>query len=746
MIPLDAQPSQPIDSSIQVQESFEPSDPMQFVDLIAEDQMYGGRPSRKDPPMPFDPVKFPLCEKEYLGPLLTVPSTTPAGAHVITLCPVAALNYLIRTYHPGFKTMRWKSIQIRLQPLSSMATLRGAMRVAYSGSFTPVGGSGLNIKYDLMRYSTIDNVVVPFSSESDTVIDIPMVYPLPWFDVTASASASTPLYPSGLYIGVDQQLGNADNAACSAQYQVFYQFKDLEFYNPTKDTITVPVHPTFTLLSSTPAYAPVSCTAYGKTEGEAVNKTQTGLISGVAETVAKASSLIATVDPTGVAAATSSVASAVGAAASFLGLDKPAALGFAEYCQLRIGDHLLQPSGLDPSLVVNVAPDVSDTTDHAIFSDTQDNGNLHSLCSKWSIHSKGTVSAAATGGTIFASTTVNPCHKLQATEGVYANNLSFWSSFFSHWRGDIRFRMTIHQDCFFKAKMFLAIAPSNVFVPPASLTTADLNLLRYSTLSLIGPNVIEFTVPYHALSDWDLTAQTTGNLPSIYFGIIEPARRQGVIAPFEWTLEVAASDEPGKYEVAEPAAWAPAFALGGISGSVSRPLGPIGQTAIVPITSITPLMKRYCYQGTIAGAAIRTLTPSLGLDPFHKLILSAFNAYRGSLRYTMYLPFDTILRGTFKNPLSAGLGTRSVAGTQCGHLVKYQDYNPEVPLEFHYLSPQYWSVISQNPTVDTHNYLEFGVYDSTGALNSTTAVVYYMSIGDDFIFGIRRPLPLLYPT
>lgn len=728
---------------IEVTQDFTPQDPMGFVDIIADENDIGGRPSRPSPPMPIDPVTFPICEKEFIGPALTIQSTASRGSHVFTCNVLAHLQRLINGLHPGFRDCRWKSIQVRVQPTAAMATLRGALRVAYSPVFTPVRyAGGPNLGYDLMRYSTIDNVVIPFSQETDTVIDIPMVYPNPFWNTSKAATIEA---PTGLYIGIDQSLGNADNVACSATFQLYFRFVGLEFYTPSFEPFSSPVPVAYVAAAGTPVYTKVDATAYGRIS-EAKTKSDKGLIAGVAETVAKASSLAATVDPTGTMAAVSSVASAVGGAASLLGLDKPTSLDFPSYCQLRIGDHLVQPSGLDPSLVANVAPDASDTVNHAIFSENQDSGNLASLCSKWSIHSTGEVTSGALPGHVITSDAVSPCNKLQSPAGIYAPNVAFYSSFFSHWRGDLRFRFTMHQDCFFKGKLFLAYFPLPALPVPASITPAQLNQVRYAVMSVVGPHVIEFTIPYHALTEWDSTSQYfTDTKYAFSIGMMEPARRQGVVTGFEWTLEIAATDEPGKYELAEPEAWAPAKAYG-IVGSESRPLGPMGETAIVPITSLTPLLKRYCYQGTISPGPLLSIVPTLGIDPFHSLVLSTFCAYRGSLRYTLYLPPNTHLRGTFKNSLCSTDATRSKAGSQCGHTVKYQDYNPEVPIEFHYMFQTYYGQISQGASINTHNWFQFGLYNADGTPNTTTGIVYYMSVGDDFIYGVRRPLPVLYPV
>lgn len=728
---------------IEVTENFAPQDPMGFVDIISEENMIGGRPSRPMPPMPIDPVTFPICEKEFIGPALTIQSTAARGSHVFTCCPLAHLQKLINGLHPGFRDARWKSIQVRIQPTAAMATLRGAVRIAYTPVFTPVRYAGAaNIGYDLMRYSTVDNVVMPFSQETDTVVDIPMVYYAPFWNLTKSAGIEA---PTGLYIGIDQSLGNADNVACSATFQIYFKFVGLEFYTPSFTSVDSPTPAAYTASSGTPVYSKVDATAYGRV-AEAANKSKQGVISGVAETVAKASSLAATVDPTGAAAAVSSVATAVGAAASLLGLDKPTSLDFPSYCQLRIGDHLVQPSGLDPSLVANVGPDITDTVDHAIFTENQDSGNLASLCSKWSIHSTGEVTSGALPGHVITADSINPCNKLGSPAGIYAPNVAFYSSFFSHWRGDLRFRFTMHQDCFFKGKLYLAYFPLPSLPVPASITPAQLNLVRYAVMSVVGPHVVEFTIPYHALTEWDSTSlYFTDTKYAFAIGLMEPARRQGVVTGFEWTLEIAATDEPGKYEVAEPEAWAPAKAYG-IVGSQSRPLGPIGETAITPVTTLTPLLKRYCYQGTIPAGPLMSVVPTLGIDPFHSLVLSTFCAFRGSLRYTLYMPPNTHMRGTFKNTNSSQDPTRSKAGSQCGHTVKYQDYNPEVPLEFHFTQQTYYYPISAGASISTHNWFEFGLYNADGTPNTTKAIVYYMSVGDDFIYGVRRPLPVIYPV
>lgn len=689
-----------------------------------------------------------MLEREFNGYPFSVASTAIVGQGVYKTLPVLAWLQQALDYLKPFSKIRMKSIRVRIVPVGANSAMRGCLRVSWTKSWDALlAGDGY--RYDLYRASTVDNQILPFSSTEGISFTIPWVYHEPFMPINKifTSLAQNADWPTGVYVGVDQPLANTTGSVCSLNFKVFLQAEGVELYEPVLATITPANHPLTDYAYHTLAYAFTNIGAYSGPKGEAVKKSETGLISGVAKTVAKASSLLAPVDPSGSAGALASIASNVGTVAEMFGLDKPTSLDFASFASLRLGDHLLTCEGLDPSLVANVKPDASDITDFAMYGETCDPWNIQTFASKFSVLTTGTTNPAATAGSVIADIPINPTLKVSAGDHrVFATNLAYVTSFFSHWCGDLRYRFTVAQDIFFNANLYIALI--NRLGDSSTLSTVSytqLNKLRYTAVNVSGTTVIEFTIPWHNLSEWDLTAvQDATKDYHIVIGLLDPAKRQGVDTTFNWTLEVAASDVPGRFLVAEPTSYNPAFTYGNFGDGASVNMRQLGNTAIVPMTTMFDLMKRYTLQPSQSPAAVRYLKPRFTPDNLLGIALAPFKNYRGSWRVTVYLPSNRKMYGTLKNPKSSQQPTFSNTGSASGSVVKNYDYNPEAPIEFHYLGTQRFSLISELSSALEYNYLEYQLLDGGDSPDDEVPVIEFHSVGDDFTCGNRRQLPWLY--
>lgn len=732
--------------SLQETTQYHPEAPLAIASVEGPDQTIPQQDVIGPSSMPYPVAKLAPCEEVFFASTFTVDSTAAIGTGVSVFSPFMTWNYLTNGRHNPFRDVRCRGIEVILTPLSPMSTLRGCLRVSWTKQFEPTRRTtNTAIGYDLYRMSTVDSFLLPFSTADSTKFTVPFVYPRPFFVCSTSWDGNNGVpIPTGVYIGVEQPLASTSGGAVALEFQVYLRAIEPEYYCPSTFNVDVPAPPpVFTFSSHTPAYTDTTIGAYGGPKREAAEKSETGLISGIAKTVQKASSLVSSYDPTGISGIVGSVASAVGSVADFFGLDKPNCVEFAKYASLRLGDHLIQTEGLDPSVDANIRPDVYDTTDVGIFGDVSDPGNIQSIASQYSLHSVVTTDIAAVAGSMIWMTPVCPGYKKKATT-VYAPLVSYASSFFAHWRGDLRYRITIHNDQFFSASLAIVYMPNLNQSPVASLTRSMMDKLRHTVVPISGSKVIEFTIPYHGLTEWDATNgfdPTSNHMIGLF--LLAPARRSGVITNFTFSVEVAASQEPGRFEVAEPSSWSPPVAFGLLSNAKESTLGELGQTAIVPVPSMTPLLKRYVKIASPAPTANRTDVVRLSDLNFVYNWLSLYSFCRGPMRSTIYLPAGYSLRGTFQNFLDSTDPTFSTTGQQQGNLVKIEDYNPEVPYQLHYLGRLKFTLIN-DLTSHSWNYLYYNLVQPNGTVDPTTPLEIYHALGDEFIYGSRKPVPVLY--
>lgn len=367
-----------------------------------------------------------------------------------------------------------------------------------------------------------------------------------------------------------------------------------------------------------------------------------------------------------------------------------------------------------------------------MFGETSDPLNIASMASKWSICAQGTTNGGADLALPFLTFPVFPAPRWTITgPKSFFGNVGYASQFFTLWAGDIRFRMTIYQDSFFAANLLIALRNKHQNGGGDVFNPLKRRFLRYTTFNISGNTVIEFTIPFHNLSEWESICypSSLANM-EICFGLSSAPKRQGVPTALEYTLEMAATEVPNRFFVAEPSPFAP-FALG-FCESDSPQLFSLGKTAITPVTSYYQMLKRYTFATSQTNASyIKPLADIRG--PFRSL-LKAFNCYRGSIRVTFYIPLGKAFEGIVHTPFE----TAYAVGSNLPGIVKaLSDYNPEVALEFHYVGVNKFSFATLADTFSDFNSLDWILAPP----DPTYSLSRWQAIGDDFIMGCRAPLP-----
>jgi hypothetical protein len=668
-----------------------------------------------------------------------VSSTKAAGAGVILLCPFSSLrnfdpNWQVMKY---FRNISWDAIDIKILISGTASTLRGAMRIVPHTHMVGCYNADNVWAADIYRHSTIPSVVVPFNRKDCIELSIPWNYNVPCFPITLPLGFSATRYqtPTMLAFIIEQALGNITDTPASVTYSVYMKFRGARLYDPSATAGGAPSLFAVTIVD-TPAYNFVTgATSRGD---EAAKKSKEGIVTGITRSVSEAASALSSLPVVGAAAsAISGVAATASAVARIFNWDKPTSVDFASYTSLRIGDHLISTSGLDPSTVMNVDPTASEDITPSLFGMDHDAGNIHAISSAYSILSKGTYLSTSADGDPLIRFPVNPGLAVVSAVPLYSSsNVSCMSQFFNYWRGDLRYRLTTYCDIFTNANVVVTLGnytPTNVNTPATTL-----NVLRSMVTKVTGSTVIEFTVPYHGYREWDVVRQssTEDNINRYCVGIYctTAPTRSGVKCNLDWTLEIAASDDPSRFEVCEPSDHK-FFAHGAsnLLGGTQRGLSHVS-SAMIPIKSMRELLRRYSYINPIViPGSVLEFNPPVS-NPI-MWWLSRFVGFRGSVRTTFYMSPGSYMFGTANTPgaLNPGATPSGITGT----IIKFADYNPEVSLELHTISDKTWCF---TPAAGVAMQTNFQSFQCVITPVPSSGVLVLGALGDDFFAGIYAPL------
>lgn len=693
--------------------------------------------SRPGPSPSYPAVNADILSRDNLVTTFSVASTKAAGAGIKLLCPFSE----IRNYDPIWQVMKyfmyiaWDAIDIKILVSGVSSTLRGAMRVsAHTHMVAPITSNNV-WNADMFRGSTIPSVVIPFNRKDMIELSIPWNYNQPMFLCNQSLTLDANRYqtPTMLSFTVDQALGNTTDTVCSLTYSIYMSFRNPRLFDPGPSLGGAPAKFAATSITDTLAYSFITG-ATGRVE-EAASKSKEGILTGATRQVAEAASAMSSLPVVGpLASAISGVASTASAVARFLNWDKPTSVDFASYTTLRIGDHLLSTSGLDPSAVINVDPTAGEDITPALFGMDHDGGNVNAIASAYSLLKIGTYLSTASDGDALIRFPVNPgLAVVNATPLNSSTNLSWISQFFNYWRGDLRYRLTFHCDIFTNANVIVCLCNAT----PATVASTTSNLYRTVVTKVTGATVIEFTVPYHNYREWSVVRQSaTEDTPySYYIGVYlaTAATRSGVKCNLDWTLEVASDPNPDRFQLCEPSDHK-FYAHGDhLLGGSPQSLGNV-TTAMVPVHSLRELFRRYSFINPIPYVGTGLIWNPGTSNPM-SWWLHRYVGFRGSLRMTFYVPPNTTMYAYSSTPNALNPG--ATPSGICGTIYKDSRYNPETSLEIHLITDRMWSFLPAAGTPFSDHTQAIQLIFSP-VLTADLPVL--GAIGDDFFAGIYAPL------
>jgi hypothetical protein len=246
-----------------------------------------------------------------------------------------------------------------------------------------------------------------------------------------------------------------------------------------------------------------------------------GAVSGPASAVARAASQLESIPVIGrFATATRLGASAVSAIASLFGWTNVPVIAdtmpqrieaFPQLASTQVG-YPVQKLTLDPKNELSVDPSLTGLT-------SADELNITHLCGKESYLTRATWSTSQVSDTILFTSRVTPrlydCDGL-AHNKIYMTPLSWVSSLFANWRGDIIFKFTVVASQFHKGRLRVSFDPSGYAGLNITVDSNSSNVVFTSIMDLGETNEVEFTVPYQQAISYltnRATGFTVGNIP-----------------------------------------------------------------------------------------------------------------------------------------------------------------------------------------------------------------------------------------
>lgn len=678
---------------------------------------------------PYPTLRNPALEEEVLVGSTTVTSALARGSYLLSNSPIqkwATCPAIARHLFPAAMS-RWQKIIVTLVPTGASTNLAGAAIYCGKPCYDPVFNAG-KVVIDPYVLSTLPHVILPFSSRDKVSFEIPWVHDKQWLNLALEPSRILSYH----CMSILQTLSRSDGTAVSFGYSIFVKVVGYEQFGLQA---TVPAYPAIGDIVDTPLSLVWSTSAFGGKK-EAKEKSERGLLSGIATDVSSVSGTIAKYDPTGITGAISGFASKASDVLSYFGLDKPTTTDFSSFTQLRLGDQALQMTGLDPSIKINVHPDAIDPCDVTPMG----GGNYGAVGARASCPSllyRGTLSSSTAAGTwAVTPLAVNPGLLARTALGVYFPNcVSYESRFFTHWRGSLKYKIVFTADVFTDFTFNLALVTGN----PTGVT--DPTMYINSTFKPSGPTTLEFTVPYATLVEWSIVNTQNTYVAgdwSLLFSQLGAPLRAGVAASVDYDVFVSIGDD---FEFAEPSGNA-LNAHVGLNGASEGGRNYYSTTAIVPIKSYLEYFKRVTVQYNLATPFI--FDPEPWPDSALNTFLRANSAYRGSVRPIFYLlqgmSGPAYVTNSFTGAASSAINRAAKGNFSEGLVYRYEDYAPEFAFEVHPYTRNLFTYRTDGDSMYSPVDLSYII----GSIASPpTNVGVLLALGDDFVVGIPRFIPCL---
>lgn len=490
---------------------------------------------------------------------------------------------------------------------------------------------------------------------------------------------------------------------------------------------------------------------------EADKKSETGLISGIAETVGTVAHVLTPIPLVGeVAAGVGIIADAVGAVAKWFGFSKPvsqrALQPVSQY--MSLGD--THCKGLTNSVFVACEPDAFVATDPALVRTDNDDASFDHMKALPNLIAIGTIPANATVQSQVFSIPVNPLKAfVHPNNKLQFSHLLYLSSLFRYWRGTLNFQLYLPMSKMRKMRFALCWTPSPMTVYNEDIRRIEFTTSESTTVDLAIPwcqvsRYLGSTIPRNNNTTWGC-----GTNGYISLWVLDRMTIAGKGAPVaqDWYLYMSGGED---------------FQVAGSAPITSS------TTGLAPLVAPTLLRQKseipYA-QGALSGAKglkIQGIVAEDDLKSFREIahrashmqvfpintpfylyplettqnclpnwIIRKFLFWRGSRNYHMYSTGDVEIKryvtwsgGLQQAPGSTDAGFHYISGTSKWNVWSVPYLNDEDCL----LNSDYLQV-SHATAIPDVGYL----CTNTGSSTST-----FTSMGDDLSLGFVLPSPLYF--
>ncbi len=646
----------------------------------------------------------------------------------------ALVTYLQRLtpffrFGKGFKTFTFDSLEFRVT-FNAVSANSGMIRVSWCPIWEVL---------DLFRASQLSSVALMAATGTGFDGEIPLITPnrMLGLDIANNLCA--------LHMHVEHPLANTTGTATSVTIAVYVRPKNLRFASKLAQDGRSLTAATSSTTAPVPLWAPTAI-AQGK---EKVEKSSRGLVSGVAEDVAKVASLVSAFPPlTPIASMVSMAATGVGAVAKFFGLGKPTSLQAVTYTMNRQGQHLAGANGLDTSVSLYTDPDQSLAIMPQLMGEDNDISNFELIAAKYSLVSINQIASGATVGALATTPIANPA--LILSDGAtppaqLETNCAFVLNQFSLWKGKPKMKFSFSPDGFTKGIIFLVISKNGL---PTPLTPAALGDYFVEVVEINGPTVYETTLPAVHSDIAYYHRSCTAGTPDTNFGyqiglyLHVPFKTAGVAATVWYSQEICVEDLQLNLPCNKPITTQGLFA-----GANS--VGPSGGLPNMKVKSFRELFRRY---SRTSGTG---LTNPWTLNSEALRVMNKFAYFRGSLRtsYNIILADQTktcIARAVLSypgDPLRATGTPAAISQSQgCfeGAFEQNVLQNSELVVETPFVGDLAF-LWTKRLDATWYNRLPIPLVtlDGPAVLSSVHS---YVAFGDDMQFGVLLPSVPYYVT
>lgn len=411
--------------------------------------------------------------------------------------------------------------------LNSTRYHSGKIALAFSPNHS--NASTLTSDLSFVHCMSLPHIEVNANDGETAVFVVPFSLPFEYIDLSAlSTIVGSSLYNIGsVYMWVMNELGASTNAP--VQITVFASMENVTLAGPTSAPNLVIVPPTPSSVA-----LPIGTASFADTlilqstylmpqvkDREREQKSEKGIVSGVAETVASFAAPFSTLPVVGpVATAIATGASAIGGLAKVFGFSKPLDQSSNQFMQHRF-PVLASGKGLETAPTLGLFPDNAISPSHEHIAGDEDEMQLSRIFSTPGYIGYFNIGASNVRNSIIFARPVTPVDCLCTPEPGFARvdftPLAFSVAAFEYWRGSLRYHFQ------FVCSSFHSIRVRIAWSPPGATIDSDpnevVNLVNH-VLDINQSTDFNVTIPFLNALPWlavpisnsDITRCTNGTI------------------------------------------------------------------------------------------------------------------------------------------------------------------------------------------------------------------------------------------